>query len=56
MCVSGRIVDMPQILKEMAKVNFEVKEVMSQHSPYIDRIVRVGNILYLFILLIITRN
>ncbi|KAL0277277.1 UNVERIFIED_CONTAM: hypothetical protein PYX00_004621 [Menopon gallinae] len=40
MCVSGRVIDMQQILKEMSKVNFEVKEVMSQHSPYVDRIVR----------------
>ncbi|KAK6634867.1 hypothetical protein RUM44_000114 [Polyplax serrata] len=40
MCVSGRIIDMQHVLKEMSKVNFEVKEVMSQHSPYIDKIVR----------------
>ncbi|EEB14977.1 conserved hypothetical protein [Pediculus humanus corporis] len=39
MCVSGRIIDMNQILKEMSRVNFEVKEVMSQHSSYVDKIV-----------------
>lgn len=46
MCVSGRVIDMQLILKEMSKVNFEVKEVMSQHSPYIDRIVRVCQSIY----------
>lgn len=42
MCVSVHVVEMRSTLKEMASVNFDVKDVTSEHSPYIDKIVRVS--------------
>ncbi|XP_046985077.1 syndetin [Schistocerca americana] len=36
MCVSQRIVDFGRMLHLMSKVNWEVKDVMSQHSDYVD--------------------
>jgi hypothetical protein len=41
MCVSACAVDFKGILALMAKVNWEVKEVMSQHSQYVDILLRV---------------
>jgi hypothetical protein len=41
MCVSAYAVDFKGILALMAKVNWEVKEVMSQHSQYVDILLRV---------------
>ncbi|GFG36817.1 hypothetical protein Cfor_08649 [Coptotermes formosanus] len=40
MCVSASAVDFQMILSLMAKVNWEVKEVMSQHSQYVDVLLR----------------
>ncbi|PSN30261.1 Syndetin [Blattella germanica] len=42
MCVSARAVDFRVILGLMSKVNWEVREVMSQHSQYVDILVRVS--------------
>jgi hypothetical protein len=41
MCVSASAVDFKAILALMGKVNWEVKEVMSQHSQYVDILLRV---------------
>lgn len=41
MAVGARAFDLRQILISMAKINWEVKEVMSQHNTYIDLILRV---------------
>jgi hypothetical protein len=41
MCVAASAVDFKMILALMAKVNWEVKEVMSQHSKYVDILLRV---------------
>lgn len=41
MCVSACAVDFKGILALMAKVNWEVKEVMSQHSQYVDILLKV---------------
>lgn len=41
MHVSAYAVDFKGILSLMAKVNWEVKEVMSQHSHYVDILLRV---------------
>ncbi|PNF39556.1 Syndetin [Cryptotermes secundus] len=40
MCVAATAVDSKVILALMAKVNWEVKEVMSQHSKYVDILLR----------------
>ncbi|KYB26887.1 Coiled-coil domain-containing protein 132-like Protein [Tribolium castaneum] len=40
MSVGAQAFDLRQILVSMAKINWEVKEVMSQHNTYIDRILR----------------
>ncbi|XP_054267533.1 syndetin-like [Macrosteles quadrilineatus] len=39
-CVAWRAVDVKQTLSLMARVNWEVKDVMSQHSGYVDLILR----------------
>ncbi|RZF38465.1 hypothetical protein LSTR_LSTR011955 [Laodelphax striatellus] len=39
-CVSYRSVDTQQALALMARVNWEVSDVMSQHSPYVDTLFR----------------
>jgi len=44
MCVSACAVDFRGILSLMAKVNWEVKEVMSQHSQYVDILLRVRTV------------
>lgn len=42
MSVVAQAFDLRQILMSMSKINWEVKDVMSQHNPYIDMILRVG--------------
>lgn len=39
-CVAWRAVDVSQILAHMSRVNWEVKDIMSQHSQYVDIILR----------------
>nr|XP_018909417.1 PREDICTED: syndetin [Bemisia tabaci] len=39
-CVAWRAVDTQHILSLMSKTNWEIKDVMSQHSPYVDVLVR----------------
>lgn len=41
MAVVAQAFDLRQILIQMSKVNWEVKDVMSQHSSYIDMLLRV---------------
>lgn len=41
MSVIAKAFDLRQILTTMAKINWEIKEVMSQHNSYIDVILRV---------------
>ena len=41
MCVSACAIDFRVILSLMAKVNWEVKEVIGQHSQYVDILLRV---------------
>ena len=41
MAVGAQAFDLRQILLSMSKINWEVKEVMSQHNTYIDLILRV---------------
>lgn len=50
MAVVAQAFDLRQILVCMSKINWEVKEVMSQHNSYIDMILRVSR-LYFFIAL-----
>jgi len=38
--VSCKSVDFPSIVSQMDKVNWDVKELMSQHSPYVDILLR----------------
>lgn len=45
MAVTAQAFDLRQILIAMSKINWEVKDVMSQHNAYIDVILRVGNCL-----------
>lgn len=40
MAVVAQAFDLRQILFSMSKVNWEVKDVMSQHSSYIDTLLR----------------
>ncbi|XP_063219060.1 syndetin [Bacillus rossius redtenbacheri] len=40
MCVAGRAVDFNQIIIQMSKVNWEVKDVRSEHSQYVDNLLR----------------
>lgn len=40
--VSCRAVDYPSIVSQMEKVNWEVKELVSQHSNYVDVLLRVS--------------
>lgn len=42
MAVIAQAFDLRQILISMSKINWEVKEVMSQHNSYIDLILRVS--------------
>jgi syndetin len=42
MNVAWRAVDLRQLLLQMSKVNWEVRDIMSQHSPYVDFILRVN--------------
>lgn len=44
--VSCKAVDFPSIVSQMDKVNWEVKELMSQHSPYVDVLLRVRKFTY----------
>ncbi|XP_034238333.1 syndetin isoform X2 [Thrips palmi] len=39
-CISGRALDLRTMLNMMARVNWEIKEVSSQHSPYVDSVLR----------------
>lgn len=48
-CVAWRAVDVRQAYALMLKVNWEVKDVMSQHSHYVDVILRVSPQHLLFI-------
>jgi hypothetical protein len=41
MAVGAQAFDLRQILISMSRINWEVKEVMSQHNTYIDLILRV---------------
>lgn len=41
MTVAAQAFDLRQILISMSKINWEIKEVMSQHNIYIDIILRV---------------
>jgi hypothetical protein len=41
MCVSASAVNFKLILALMAEVDWEVKDVMSQHSQYVDILLRV---------------
>lgn len=41
MSVVAQAFDLRQILISMLKINWEVKDVMSQHNSYIDIILRV---------------
>lgn len=43
MTVCAQAFDLRQILSSMAKINWEVKEVMSQHNNYIDIVLRVSS-------------
>lgn len=45
--VSSKAVDFTSIVSQMDKVNWEVKELMSQHSSYVDVLLRVGVMLLL---------
>ncbi|KAF2896789.1 hypothetical protein ILUMI_09384 [Ignelater luminosus] len=40
MCVAAQAFDLRQILISMSKINWEVKDVMSQHNSYIDVLLR----------------
>jgi predicted transcriptional regulator len=42
MCVAWHALDLRQLLAQMSKVNWEVRDVMSQHSPYVDTVLRVS--------------
>ncbi|KAK4878426.1 hypothetical protein RN001_010932 [Aquatica leii] len=41
MCVAARAFDLRQSLISMSRINWEVKDVMSQHNSYIDVLLRV---------------
>jgi len=41
--VSCKAVDYQNVVNTMDKVNWEVKELMSQHSSYVDILLRVSN-------------
>lgn len=41
MAVVAQAFDLRQMLVTMSKINWEVKEVMSQHNSYVDVILRV---------------
>lgn len=43
-CVARQIIDSKHILSLMSKVNWEVKDVMCQHSQYVDVLFRVRKI------------
>lgn len=40
--VACRCLDADQIINMMSRVQWDVKEVMSQHSTYVDRLLQVG--------------
>lgn len=46
MAVVAQSFDLRQILITMTKINWEVKDVMSQHNTYIDVILRVNNFFF----------
>lgn len=41
MCVAAQIFDLQQTLISISKVNWEVSDVMIQHSNYVDSLLRV---------------
>lgn len=41
-CISSRALDLRAMLSMMGRVNWEIKEVSSQHSQYVDLILRVS--------------
>lgn len=50
--VSCKAVDFPSVAVQMDKVNWEVKELMSQHSGYVDvllRVRKINNMLFFFV-------
>lgn len=61
MAVTAQAFDLRQILISMTKINWEVKDVMSQHNSYIDVILRVNrrhkheNITYLDLIIVIRK-
>lgn len=42
MAVVAQAFDLRQMLMAMSKINWEVKDVMSQHNSYVDVILRVN--------------
>jgi len=46
MNVAWRALDLRQLLVQMSSVNWEVRDIMSQHSPYVDFILRVNPLNY----------
>lgn len=42
MCVSARAIDFRMMLGLMSKVNWDLRDVMSQHSEYVDVLLRVS--------------
>lgn len=46
MAVVAQSFDLRQMLVAMSKINWEVKDVMSQHNAYIDVILRVNALLF----------
>ena len=42
--VSSRVINYDTILQQMGSVKWDIKEIMSQHNPYIDGIIQVTKI------------
>lgn len=40
--VSAQAVNYDQVLGQMASVRWDIKDIMSQHNPYVDSILRVS--------------
>lgn len=40
--VSAQAVNYDQVLGQMASVRWDIKDIMSQHNPYVDNILRVS--------------
>ena len=46
--VAHRFIDAEHIISLMSRVQWELKEVMSQHSSYVDHILQVSRTLHSF--------